>query len=142
MPPLLFRFFRMDEKDTSKRMTRRSRLTLLKHNRKAFLRREFFARGSESDLVVVSSMHGELSGELTKSRLKAAGIPAMIKFETYFNLYLGTFCPVDVVVPRGYANRARAIIGQDMNNLILSIPRSNKLTFIVMRLFCLLFYGV
>ena len=93
------------------------------------------------DLVQIRVVQGELSGELIKSRLEAEGIPAMLKFETYFNLYTGAFCPVRVLVPRRYAGIANRLIEPPGHNLVSTIPTKKRWTFALARLFCLMFGG-
>jgi hypothetical protein len=97
--------------------------------------------GSNSDLVVIRVVQGELNGELIKSRLEAENIPVMLKFETYFNLQLGAFCPVSVVVPRQCADIAKKVIEPMTPDLISTIPAKNKWTFVLARLVSLLFGG-
>ena len=96
---------------------------------------------NKSNLITICVVQGELDGELVKSRLQAEGIPAMLKFETYFNLILGTFCPVSVLVPRKYEELARKIIKSKEQTLISTIPAKNKWTFILVRLFSLFIGG-
>ena len=98
--------------------------------------------GNKSDLVTICVVQGELNGELIKSRLEVEGIPAMLKFETYFNLQLGTFCPVSVLVPRQYWEIAKKVVEPMYSqNLVSTIPTKNKWTFVLARLFALLFGG-
>ena len=54
------------------------------------------------DLAVVRTVQGELSGELIRSRLESEGIPCMLRFETYFNMYVGIFTPVSIIVSCKY----------------------------------------
>lgn len=91
--------------------------------------------------MTICVVQGKLDGELIKSRLEAEGIPAMLKFETYFNLILGAFCPVSVLVPREYEELARKIIKPNEQTLISTIPARNKWTFILVRLFSLFVGG-
>jgi hypothetical protein len=60
--------------------------------------------------VVIRITQGELDGYFLKSLLEATGIPAMLRFETYFNLFLGAFCPVSILVPRKLAPDALEIL--------------------------------
>ena len=60
--------------------------------------------------VEVTVVQGELNAEFLKSRLEAEGIPAALRFETYFNLVLGAYNPVAVLVPEQYAKMAQDIL--------------------------------
>jgi hypothetical protein len=93
------------------------------------------------ELVPICVVQGELNAEVIKSRLEAEGIPAMLKFETYFSLQVGAFCPVSVLVPLKYAEIAKEIIKPSDKNLVMTIPAKNKWTFVLARLFSLLFFN-
>jgi hypothetical protein len=96
---------------------------------------------SDSELVTICVVQGELNGELIKSRLEVEGVPSMLKFETYFNLNVGVFCPVNVLVPRKYEEVAKRVVKPMGPNLVSTIPTKNKWTFVILRLFSILFGG-
>ena len=70
------------------------------------------------DLMTIHTVQGELSAQVIKSRLESEGIPAMLKFETYFNLRVGVFAPLSIAVPRRYADDAKMVIGNTECDLI------------------------
>jgi len=84
-------------------------------------------------------VQGELNGELIKSRLEVEGIPTMLRFETYFNLKLGVFCPVSVLVPHQFAETGKNIVESIGPNLVSTIPKKNKWSFIFLWLLSLVF---
>jgi len=97
--------------------------------------------GSELNLVVISTVQGELSAHLVKSRLESEGIPAMLKFETYFNLILAVFNPVSIAVPQKFAEEARKIVERGECDLIMTIPKNRLWTFVVLMLLSRLMVG-
>ena len=90
--------------------------------------------GNKSGLVVVCTVQGELSAHLAKSRLESEGIPAMLQFETYFNLILAIHAPFSIVVPKEYANEARRIIQEREIDLITTISKKRLWLFTILRL--------
>lgn len=91
-----------------------------------------------SDLMTIIVVQGELNGELIKSILEIEGIPAILRFETYFNLVLGVFCPVSVLVPRKYGEIAQEVVESMGPSLVSTIPTKKKWAFIIVRLFSLI----
>lgn len=90
--------------------------------------------GSDLDLVTLSVVQGELNAELIKSRLEAEDIPVMLKYDTYFNLQLGVFCPVSIIIPRKYLETAKEIIKPSDTQLITTIPVKNRWLFALARI--------
>ena len=89
------------------------------------------------DLVTVDTVQGELSAQVIKSRLESEGIPAMLKFETYFNLRVGIFTPFSIAVPRQFADDAKMLIASTGCDLIQTIPRKRLWLFVIfMLIFC------
>jgi hypothetical protein len=86
------------------------------------------------DLVTIHTVQGELSAQIIKSRLESEGIPAMLKFETYFNLLVGAFTPFCVVVPRKFAGDAKMVIENTECDLINTIPRKKLWLFVILML--------
>ena len=64
------------------------------------------------DLVTIHTVQGELSARVIKSRLESEGIPAMLKFETYFNLNAGVFAPFSIAVPREFVRDAKMVVDE------------------------------
>jgi hypothetical protein len=71
---------------------------------------------SEFKLVTVFEAQGMLEAEVIKSKLEAAGIPALLRYEStglVFGLTVGGQGRVDVQVPEELAEKAEALIVAD-----------------------------
>jgi thiamine pyrophosphokinase len=72
--------------------------------------------GSTTDLVEVYTTQGHLRAHVIKSKLEAAGIPAMLSYDyasLAFGLTVDGIGKVSVKVPSQYADEARNVIGEE-----------------------------
>lgn len=68
---------------------------------------------SESKLITVCTVQGELKAHVIKSRLESEGIPAILKYESASKVYgltVDGLGQVEVLVPAEYAETARQLI--------------------------------
>ena len=91
---------------------------------------------NKSDLVVIRTVQGDLGAHLVKSRLENEGIPAMLQFETYFNLILAIHAPISIIILKEHAHEARKIVGETEFDLITTIPKKRLWLFAILRLLC------
>ena len=89
---------------------------------------------NKSDLVVIHTVQGDLSAHLVKSRLESEGIPAMLQFETYFNLILAIHAPINIIILKEHAHEAKKIIDETKFDLITTISKKRLWLFAILRL--------
>jgi hypothetical protein len=68
---------------------------------------------SQSDLVVVCTVQGELAANVVKSHLESEGIPVLLKWESagrVYGLTIDGLGQVSILVPQGLADEAKRII--------------------------------
>lgn len=70
---------------------------------------------SETELVVVDEVAGELQGEIVRGLLEAQGIPAMLSEEgagRVYGLGVGPLARVQILVPAEFSQQARQILDE------------------------------
>ena len=70
----------------------------------------------DSDLVVITTVHGEIAANVIKSHLESEGIPVLLQYESagrVYGLTVDGLAEVKVLVPRGLAVEAQEIIKAD-----------------------------
>ena len=70
----------------------------------------------EPDLVEVYISHGHLRAHVAKSKLEAAGIPALLSYQAaslIFGLTVDGIGEVRVMVPHRFASEARDVLAED-----------------------------
>jgi hypothetical protein len=89
---------------------------------------------SKLDLVRIHTVQGELSAYVIKSHLESEGIPAILIFETYFNLKIGVFASFGIAVPQRFADDAKLVIGITNPDLLKRRPSKKLWSFIILML--------
>ena len=67
----------------------------------------------KSDLVVISTVQGEVTANIIKSHLENEGIPVLLKWESVgivFGLTVNGLGQVKILVPQEFADEAKHII--------------------------------
>jgi hypothetical protein len=67
----------------------------------------------KSDLIVISTVQGELIANVIKSHLESEGIPVLLEYESagiVYGLTVDGLGQVKILVPRELAEKARQII--------------------------------
>ena len=73
-------------------------------------------RGTEPNLVEVYASQGQLGARVAKSKLEAAGIPALLSYRAVsliFGLTVDGIGKVRVLVPERFAEEAREMLAED-----------------------------
>ncbi len=73
-------------------------------------------RGTEPNLIEVYASQGHLGAHVAKSKLEAAGIPAILSYRAaslIFGLTVDGIGKVRVLVPERFAEEARAMLAEE-----------------------------
>jgi len=73
----------------------------------------------KSDLVVIKSVHGELTAQIVKTHLESEGIPVLLQYESLGRIYgfmAGGLEEVKLLVPQEFAGEARQILKRDASS--------------------------
>jgi hypothetical protein len=90
--------------------------------------------GNKSGLVIIRTVQGDLSAHLIKSRLENEGIPAMLQWETYFNLILAIHAPISIIISEEHAHEAKKLVDEIEFDLITTISKKRLWLFAILRL--------